>query len=91
MKECFNSYISLYCVPIQAESEAAKYMKQMLLALGFPKPPAGITAFQLFSKVESKVMKICMISSEARLHVYMQYLIIENVQKVGIYQWTLGY
>ena len=37
------------------ESPVAKYLKQMLIALGFPKPPEGITPFQLFSKVESKV------------------------------------
>ncbi len=32
-------------------------MKQMLIALGFPKPPEGITPFQLFSKVETKVIQ----------------------------------
>ena len=30
-------------------------LKAMLIALSFPKPPAGITAFQLFTKVEKKV------------------------------------
>ncbi len=40
---------------LQAESEEARYLKQMLIAMGFPKPPEGITAFQLFSKVETKV------------------------------------
>ena len=30
-------------------------MKQMLIALGFPKPPININCFQLFSKVEAKV------------------------------------
>lgn len=29
----------------------------MLIALGFPKPPANINSFQLFSKVETKVKK----------------------------------
>ena len=29
----------------------------MLIALGFSKPPDGITSFVLFSKVESKVSK----------------------------------
>ncbi|KAJ8308322.1 hypothetical protein KUTeg_013196 [Tegillarca granosa] len=37
-----------------AESDTAKHLKMMLIALGFPKPPANITTFQLFSKVESK-------------------------------------
>ena len=45
-------------IVFQAESEIAKYMKQMLIALGFPKPPEGITPFQLFTKVESKVSMI---------------------------------
>lgn len=29
----------------------------MLIALGFPKPPANINSFQLFSRVETKVKK----------------------------------
>ncbi|KAJ8308318.1 hypothetical protein KUTeg_013192 [Tegillarca granosa] len=41
-----------------AESDTAKHLKMMLIALGFPKPPANITTFQLFSKVESKVKEI---------------------------------
>jgi len=40
------------------ETDSAKYMKQMLIALGFPKPPDGITSFQLFSKVESKIKEL---------------------------------
>lgn len=39
----------------QGESEVGKLLKEMLITLGFPKPPAGITPFQLFSKVEQKV------------------------------------
>ena len=45
----------LNCVLFQTESEVAFYMKKMLIGLGFPKPPDNITAFQLFSKLESKV------------------------------------
>jgi hypothetical protein len=33
-------------------------MKQMLITLGFPKPPDGINSFILFSKVEGKVSKM---------------------------------
>ena len=40
---------------IKNENDLVKELKEMLIALGFPKPPAGITAFQLFNKVESKV------------------------------------
>lgn len=30
----------------------------MLIALGFPKPPDGLTSFQLFSKVEAKIKEL---------------------------------
>lgn len=39
----------------QRESEHARDLKAMLIALGFPKPPANITPQQLFAKVEQKV------------------------------------
>ncbi|XP_071080834.1 protein FAM98B-like [Haliotis cracherodii] len=45
-------------VSAQAESDVATYLRQMLMALGFPKPPTNITPFQLFSKVESKVKEL---------------------------------
>ena len=44
-------------------------MKQMLIALGFPKPPTNINCFQLFSKVEAKVsvkdylLTLCMLGN----------------------------
>ncbi|XP_062619940.1 protein FAM98A-like [Saccostrea cucullata] len=44
--------------PDTNESDIAKHLKIMLIALGFPKPPANITAFQLFSKVETKVNEL---------------------------------
>ncbi|KAG7167490.1 FAM98A-like [Homarus americanus] len=37
------------------ESEYARDLKALLIALGFPKPPANITPQQLFVKVEQKV------------------------------------
>nr|XP_027209809.1 protein FAM98A-like isoform X5 [Penaeus vannamei] len=37
------------------ESEHARDLKALLIALGFPKPPANITPQQLFMKVEQKV------------------------------------
>ncbi|GAB1603645.1 protein FAM98A-like [Argonauta hians] len=40
------------------ESEVATFLKTMLIALGFAKPPANITAKQLFSKVEAKIKEI---------------------------------
>ena len=40
---------------LQTECTAADSLKAMLVALDFPKPPPGITSFQLFSKVENKV------------------------------------
>uniref|UniRef100_K1RG19 Protein FAM98A n=1 Tax=Magallana gigas TaxID=29159 RepID=K1RG19_MAGGI len=40
---------------IANESDIAKHLKIMLIALGFPKPPANINSFQLFSRVETKV------------------------------------
>lgn len=40
------------------ESDVAKHLRIMLMALCFPKPPANITAFQLFSKVENKVKEL---------------------------------
>jgi hypothetical protein len=42
----------------QSESEVAAYMRKMLIAIGLPKPPDNITAFQLFSKLEAKVSDI---------------------------------
>lgn len=42
----------------QYESDTAKHMKFMLMALGFPKPPANINGFQLFSKIESKIKEL---------------------------------
>ncbi|KAL3874620.1 hypothetical protein ACJMK2_037607 [Sinanodonta woodiana] len=45
-------------VPQQLESDTAKHLKMMLIALGFPKPPATITPFQLCSKVEAKVKEL---------------------------------
>ncbi|KAH3848344.1 hypothetical protein DPMN_090704 [Dreissena polymorpha] len=39
----------------QYESDTARHLKLMLIALGFPKPPDNITPFQLFSKLEQKV------------------------------------
>ncbi|XP_060558330.1 protein FAM98A-like [Ruditapes philippinarum] len=45
-------------VPDQYESDTARYLKLMLIALGFPKPPANITAFQLFSKLETKIKEL---------------------------------
>ncbi|XP_046561964.1 protein FAM98A-like [Haliotis rubra] len=45
-------------VSTQAESETATYLRQMLMALGFPKPPTNITPFQLFSKVEAKIKEL---------------------------------
>ena len=49
-----NKHVLLF----QFESDTAKHMKLMLIALGFPKPPANINGFQLFSKVEAKVSEI---------------------------------
>jgi len=47
--------VSWYCdLRLQANDEAT-LLKDMLIALGFSKPPDGITSFVLFSKVESKV------------------------------------
>jgi len=43
---------------LQANDEAS-LLKDMLIALGFSKPPDGITSFVLFSKVESKVCHTC--------------------------------
>lgn len=40
---------------MQRESEQAGDLKSMLIALGFPKPPANITPQQLFNKVDQKV------------------------------------
>ncbi|XP_078314757.1 protein FAM98A-like [Crassostrea virginica] len=40
------------------ESDIARHLKLMLIALGFPKPPANINSFQLFSKVETKVNEL---------------------------------
>ncbi|CAL4109451.1 unnamed protein product, partial [Meganyctiphanes norvegica] len=37
------------------ESEQAKDLKVLLVALGFPKPPSNITAPQLFAKVQQKL------------------------------------
>ncbi|WAR29219.1 FA98A-like protein, partial [Mya arenaria] len=42
----------------QYESDTARHMKLMLIALGFPKPPANINAFQLFSKLEAKIKEV---------------------------------
>ena len=42
------------------ESEVASYMKSMLIALGFSKPPANITSQQLFSKIEIKIKEMIM-------------------------------
>ncbi|XP_013387259.1 protein FAM98A-like [Lingula anatina] len=42
----------------EAESDSARHLKSMLIALGFPKPPPNITPFQLFSKVEQKVREL---------------------------------
>ena len=56
-------------VVFQYESDTAKRMKQMLIALGFPKPPTNINCFQLFSKVEAKVsvkgylLTLCMLGN----------------------------
>jgi len=47
----------IYCglfLCLQSNNEAS-LLKDMLIALGFSKPPDGITPFVLFSKVESKV------------------------------------
>jgi hypothetical protein len=41
---------------ILQESDVAKHLRMMLMALSFPKPPANITGFQMFSKVENKVV-----------------------------------
>ncbi|XP_011453107.3 protein FAM98A [Magallana gigas] len=43
---------------IANESDIAKHLKIMLIALGFPKPPANINSFQLFSRVETKVNEL---------------------------------
>jgi len=40
------------------ESPTAAALKQMLLALGFPKPPDNITPLQLWEKVTSKVQEV---------------------------------
>lgn len=40
------------------ESTVAKHLRMMLMALCFPKPPANITGFQMFSKVENKVKEL---------------------------------
>lgn len=40
---------------LQSENPSALLLKQMLMALSFPKPPDGITPFVLFSKIETKV------------------------------------
>ncbi|XP_033735929.1 protein FAM98A-like [Pecten maximus] len=37
------------------ESDVAKYLRLLLIALEISKPPANINSFQLFSKVEAKV------------------------------------
>jgi hypothetical protein len=42
------------CLP-QEDDSLSSQMKLMLIALGFPKPPNGITAFHLFTKLEGKV------------------------------------
>ncbi|CAH1792036.1 unnamed protein product [Owenia fusiformis] len=51
-------FTSAMQVEVQAESDMANYMKNMLMALGFPKPPASITSFQLFSKIEAKIKEL---------------------------------
>ena len=33
-------------------------MKNIVVALGFPKPPANITALQLFQKIDAKIKEI---------------------------------
>uniref|UniRef100_A0A0L8I3Y0 Protein FAM98A n=1 Tax=Octopus bimaculoides TaxID=37653 RepID=A0A0L8I3Y0_OCTBM len=43
---------------VSSESEIAAFLKSMLIALGFAKPPASITANQLFSKVEAKIKEM---------------------------------
>ncbi|KAK7074807.1 Protein fam98a [Halocaridina rubra] len=40
------------------ESAHAKELKNMLIVLGFPKPPANITPQQLFAKVDQKVLDV---------------------------------
>ncbi|XP_074647049.1 protein FAM98A-like [Tubulanus polymorphus] len=45
-------------VEMQAESEVAAHLKLACMALRFPKPPADITPFKLFSKIESKVKEL---------------------------------
>ncbi|KAK3092826.1 hypothetical protein FSP39_007657 [Pinctada imbricata] len=42
----------------QHESDIAKHLKMMCIALGFPKPPPNITSAQLFNKVEAKVKEL---------------------------------
>lgn len=43
---------------VSSESEIAAFLKSMLIALGFAKPPASITANQLFCKVEVKIKEM---------------------------------
>ena len=40
------------------ESEMAQALKNIVIALGFPKPPPNITAMQLFQKMDAKIKEI---------------------------------
>ncbi|CAF1004687.1 unnamed protein product [Adineta steineri] len=42
----------------QYESDEARDLKALLMALGFPRPPAGITAAQVCTKVHTKVSEL---------------------------------
>jgi hypothetical protein len=57
LKKIFSIYLEkdVFFFILQ-ESDVAKHLRMMLMALSFPKPPANITGFQMFSKVENKVV-----------------------------------
>ncbi|RUS69331.1 hypothetical protein EGW08_022906 [Elysia chlorotica] len=40
------------------ESEEARHLREMLIALGFSKPPPNITPVQLFNKLEAKIKEL---------------------------------
>jgi hypothetical protein len=43
---------------VKKESEMATQLKNLFVALGFPKPPSNITAHQLLEKLDAKIKGI---------------------------------
>lgn len=75
-------YILCLFLCLQINNEAS-LLKDMLIALGFSKPPDGITPFVLFSKVESKVCNFLL------RHVALIRKLMENSMIKFIYRHTL--